>query len=263
MKVYWGSSVGRSYDPEHVRCIVEWVRATPHDIIWNPATSDALIERSRARSATTFLLETDAEVWVSVDSDIVFERTDLDLLAEQAVTHDIVVGAYTTRSQDRPFITSFLERDVPVAFAADPTPVPIKWGATGFMAVHRRVFEKLSQDLPLYHPTDPTRHYPFFLPFGYESGGVPIMLSEDWAFSEYANRAGFTCHINPAIRLGHIGSYCYRLEDLTSPPPMEARPLQLTRTTDGSPSDYRVVAANKPVVAVAAAATPALEGAAA
>lgn len=246
MKVYWGSSVGRSYDPHHVKSIVAWVGNTKHDMIFNPATGDALIERSRARSATTFLLETDAEVWLSVDSDIVFEWSDLDLLAEQAVTHDIVVGAYTTRSQERPFITSLAELNTPIEFAADPTPIPIKWGATGFMAVHRRVFAKLAETFPLYHPTDPTKHYPFFLPFGYETGGVPIMLSEDWAFCEYAKRAGFTTHINPSIRLGHMGAYTYRMEDLIAPPPIEAKPLRLTRTSDGSPSNYRVEAANRP-----------------
>lgn len=241
MKVYWGSSVGRGYDPDHVDSIVGLLGHSRHQFYWKPLSGDALIERSRSRSATRFL-DSDADVFVSVDTDIIFNYADLDTIIDQAITHDIVVGAYVTRSPIHTFPTSLVTKDTPITFSDDPTPVPINWGATGFMAVHRRVFETLVSkgDLPLCHPHDSLRHRPFYLPFiTADPAGDPIMLSEDFAFCERARRAGFTTYLNPAVRLGHLGPYCYRLEDMALTLP-QAQPLTLTRLSDDVPPKYRV-----------------------
>ncbi|MCR4342203.1 MAG: hypothetical protein NUW01_20180 [Gemmatimonadaceae bacterium] len=241
MKLYWGSSVGRSYDPDHVTSIVKLFANSPYPLYWRPIHGDALIERSRARAATAFLAS-DAEVFLSVDTDIIFDWHDAVQIAEQAVEHSIVVGAYTTRSPLRSFVTSALNPHEPVEFFTDPTPVPIRWGATGFMAVHRRVFEALVKraDMPLCHANEDLRHYPFFLPFVVEEAGTHVMLSEDYAFCERARQEGFTTYLNPAVRLGHLGGYCYRLEDMVTqgrPAPM---PIRLTRMNEGAPVNYRV-----------------------
>ena len=239
MKVYWGSSVGRAYSPDHVTSIIALI--SNHPLIWRPIHGDALIERSRARAATHFLLDSDADVFLTVDTDIVFGWRDAVAICEQAMTYDIVVGAYVKRSHLRSIVTSALEPRVPVEFFIDPTPAPIRWGATGFMAVHRRVFEKLAQDLPLCHPNEELRHYPFYLPFVVEEGGSPIMLSEDWALCERARRVGFTTYVNPAVRLVHLGDYGYALEDmLPMYTPTGPIPLRLTRTNEGAPANYRI-----------------------
>lgn len=247
MKLYWGSSVGRSYTPDHVTDLIRLFARSPHPIYWRPIHGDALIERSRSRAATEFLA-TDAEVFVSVDTDIRFDWTDLVQIAEQAVEYGIVVGAYTTRSPLRTFLTSQVHPHQPIEFATDPTPVEIQWGATGFMAVHRRVFEAVAmrQDQPLCHAGEPLAHRPFFLPFVVETPNGPILLSEDYAFCERARQEGFPTYLNPAVRLGHVGDYCYRLEDLTAPRPESPFPILLERLNDGSPASFAVRRERRP-----------------
>jgi hypothetical protein len=243
VKLYWGSSVGRSYTPDHVTSLIQFFTNSPHPMYWKPIHGDALIERSRGRAATGFL-HSDADVMLMVDTDIVFDWRDLIQIAEQAVTHDIVVGAYTTRSPRRNFITSVVEKGRPIEFWADPTPVPIVWGATGFMAVHRRVFEKMAkrEDMPLCHEDEYWEHYPFFTPFVVDApNNKKVLLSEDFAFCERARQEGFTVYLNPKVRLGHFGDYLFRLEDTTLVrPDNETFPIELTRLNDESPANFRV-----------------------
>ena len=238
MKLWYGSSVGRSFHPDNVTDLIR-LFTCGRPIYWRPVSGDALIERSRSISATRFL-KSDAEVMLSIDTDIRFDHHAALQICDQAVTHDIVVGAYTTRSPMRSFVTSEVYAHQPIEFATDPTPVPIKWGATGFMAVHRRVYERLAESLPLCHEGEWLEHYPFYLPFVVDEDGKPIMLSEDYALCERARQAGFGVFLNPAVRLGHIGDYCYRLEDMTIARPRDTFPIRFERLTDGSPAQFRV-----------------------
>jgi hypothetical protein len=116
-------------------------------------------------------------------------------------------------------------------FDRDPTPVPVQWIASGCVAVHRRVFEAMAETMPLLHESDGIRaFYPFYQSMHYDAGGEigKILLSEDYAFSERAKALGFTCYINPAIRIGHVGPYTYRLEDMTDDY-LVNQPIAITR----------------------------------
>jgi hypothetical protein len=210
-----------------------------------PFANDALIERSRGRAAAFFLDRSDADVMLAIDGDIEFMDSDAAMICEQAMTHDIVSGVYVTRSQTHAVPTSRLSYDVTYEFAKDPTPLPVEWPATGFVAIHRRVFEKM-RELPgmsLLHPSDENfRMYPFYLPFASTSeDGQPIFLSEDWAFGERAKQAGFQSYINPACRLGHWGQKRFMLEDMLVE---EVKPMPMTiKRRDGG---YSVGYPDKP-----------------
>ena len=186
---------------------------------------------------TKFLLESECEIWFTVDGDIVFDPQDVQMLCEQAVTHDVVAAQYVTRSRYLCTPTSTQLEDVPILYGGDPTPIPIKWAATGFLAVHRRVVEKLVKrgDVQLAQPKDPLRrHYTnIFTPFTVQGPNGPIYLSEDYAMCERARREGFTIHVNPAIRVGHVGQYMFTLNDMNYPPP-ENLPMMVTRQANGS-----------------------------
>ena len=230
MKVYIGSCIWREVASEHHRSLIPLLRQP--GVIYAPQVGDALIERARGISATNFLLNTDADVHLSIDSDICgFTVEDAFKLCEMAEEYGIVAGAYVCRSASRTFPASYYEANVRVEHAFDHTPVPIRWAATGFLATHRRVFERLAQDLRLLHPSQPWAFYNFYQPFEYEDANTrgPVLLSEDFAFCQRAREAGFGIWIDPAIRLGHIGSYTYRLED-TAQPQVEPQPLAITRT---------------------------------
>lgn len=233
--IYAGPAYVRHVEGEHFESIIRMLRYP--NITFAPEWNDALIERARARSMTRFLLESEAEVWFTVDGDIVFDPQDVQMICEQAVTHSVVAAQYVTRSRHLCTPTSTQLDDVPVIYGGDPTPVPIKWAATGFLAVHRRVFGKIVKrgDVQMVQPNDPLRRYydQVFTPFTVPGPNGPIGLSEDYAMCERARREGFTIYINPAIRVGHVGQYMYTLNDMNYPPP-ENLAMTLTRQKVGN-----------------------------
>ena len=197
-----------------------------------PMTGDALIERARSVSATWFLENSTADIHLSIDSDITgFTVEDTMAMCELAMEHGIVGASYVCRSAARTFPASYYADGVRVEHAFEHKAVPIKWAATGFLAVHRRVFESLKEDLPLLHPADERHFYPFYQTMIYDRDDIdngPILLSEDYAFCERARQKGFGVYLDPAVRLGHIGSYIYRLEDIAQAQ-VDPQPLAVTR----------------------------------
>ena len=229
MKVYVGSAIWRSVEVGHMASLVPLLR-TP-GFGYYPQVGDALIDRARGISATYFLEQTDCDIHLSIDSDITgFTVEDTQKLCEAAMTHDIVGGVYVCRAPVTYPASYYLDNEV-VVHAFDHTPVEVKFLATGFMAVHRRVFEKLAETVPVSAPNDPKHYYTFYAPitnYMDEDVGQPIELSEDWAFCLRAKEAGFKCYIDPAIRLGHIGNYTYTLEDMLRER-LEPQPMAIHR----------------------------------
>ena len=228
MKVYIGSAVWRTVEVAHMAALVPLLRRPGY--VYRPQVGDALIDRARGISATWFLEKSDCDIHLSIDSDIVgFTPEDTERMCELAMTYDIVGGVYVCRTQDETHPASFYLDGEPVIHAFDHTPVEVKYLATGFMAVHRRVFEKLAETTPISALKDKNHFYTFYQPMLYEDDdiGQTIELSEDWAFCQRAKDAGFKCYIDPAIRLGHIGSYTFTLEDMlrerTNPQPLAIR----------------------------------------
>lgn len=228
-KVYLGVSVGRFYEPDFVHCLLALLAHA--NVTFQPVVGDALIERSRARAATRFLEQSDADVFLTIDTDIVFRAEDALAICDQAMAYDMVAGAYWTRSRSQCIPSSHFRLNEPVEFGSDPAPVPIVWAATGFLATHRRVLERLAQrpDMPVCHASGRMRHRPFYLPFvAPNDDGEDILLSEDWAFCERARQEGFTVHLNPAVRLLHLGLHPFRGEDAAQAP-LPEQPFRVTR----------------------------------
>ncbi len=200
-------------------------------------TGDALVSRSRSIVASAFL-RSDADVLLTIDSDIWFRPQDAIKLCEEAMTHDLIAALYMTRNiATQPAV--MLPEDTDVVFAADSQPVEAPFVSTGFMAAHRRVFEKLSDTLPLCHRdwTDKgadTSFWPFYMPRVIEWGGEVMYGSEDWSLCHQVREAGFDIWLDPSIRLGHMGQVMFTLEDIIRPPRPEAQPLILRRAADGS-----------------------------
>lgn len=236
-KIFVGNVYGRSIEVDHHSSLLRLFRFP--NVMFRPGYNDALLCRARSKTATRFL-ESDADVHVSIDGDIVFAAEDVQQIADQACNPEtpIVGGVYVTRARlgglCRP--TTIFNDDEPIEFSDDPTPRPVKWLATGFMATHRRVFETLAKDLPLCHPIEDWSFYPFYQPFVTDGPNGPIYLSEDYALCERARLAGFGSFVNPSVRLMHFGQHGFRLEDMTIAEP-PTQPIQLTRTSEGR---YRV-----------------------
>jgi hypothetical protein len=234
MKVLLVSPAWRSYEGANVLALMNML--THPEFTWHPVLNDAAIDRARSRAATYFLEQTDDDVLLSIDSDIDARDEDALTICRQAMEYDVVSGMYVTRSRFEGIPASRLLLDERIEFARDHTPREIRWAAGGFVAIHRRVFERLAQepDMPVLHPSDPTfRMRPFYLPMvGENEQGEPMYISEDWAVCERARRVGFKVYVNPAIRLAHIGACRYTLDDLYGKAP-EVKPMAITRTSAG------------------------------
>ncbi len=209
---------------------------------------DAMVDRARSILATRFL-DSNCDVLLSVDSDIVFEPADAFQVADQAAEFGIVCGIYLTRNPERrPVPATHFELNTPLLLGGtDPTPVPVRWPAGGFVAVAREVFEAVKghAELPLCNPKN-TPFYPFYAPFWveHEDAGM-VYLSEDWAFAERARRAGFPSYANPAVRLQHWGTYAFQNGDaLRDETP--TCPIEMTRTAAKTYHARAVVPAGAP-----------------
>jgi len=189
-----------------------------------PAFGDALVCRMRDRAASYFFTETTHEVLLMVDHDIIWEEGDLEYIARKcAKSKGIVAGIYPKRSRGQ---------DVPVRFAplaagesrkvyfGDDVCLDAEYVTTGFMAIHRDVFAKLTEELPL----TIGGFWPWFTPaVTKHPGGGAEYLSEDWAFCLRARNAGFKIQAAMKPRLKHIGEWIYRMVDANNDPPPDTK----------------------------------------
>lgn len=238
---YVATVTWRSVEVEHMQSIIALLARG--GVVYQIKSGDALIERGRAIVATSFLRKyPQCDVMVQIDSDIQFSPGDVHLLASQVrQTKGVVCGLYSTRSRTQPFPAAFLEQGTPVD-TGSPDPVPIRWPSTGFVGAHRDVLAKLAEGMPLCHPDENIEHYPFFnVEIDKDDRGVWINLSEDYSFGKRVREAGFGIYCSPSIRLRHIGTHAFRLEDMLVQLPPDQR-LVLTResTTTGTRSGYLI-----------------------
>lgn len=192
------------------------------DAFHMPILGDALVERARSTCATLFLT-TDADILMSIDSDIVnYTPEQVQTLCDGAEEHGVVSGLYVTRgtpvSKPRPSVVP-----LGVIKLREPELVELRWAPQGFIAVHRRVFEEMKKTLPVLHEKKGGM-YPFYQTFEFDDPDEGrILLGEDWAFCERARQAGFKVYLDPSVTVGHVGSYIYTVKDLGTNYPRELK----------------------------------------
>jgi hypothetical protein len=167
---------------------------------------DALLTRSRSILAYNWWVGCGDDVFLMVDDDIEFTKQD----AERAVEYcrdgyDIMCGAYPVRDASH-LACRFFPNTGMLTFGPGQKPIEIQYGATGFMAVHRRVLDELATTLPLVNSGEPW-YYPFFQElFRYDEAVDGILeLSEDWGFCALARDAGFKVWLDLEAILSHEG----------------------------------------------------------
>lgn len=172
-------------------------------------SGDALISRVRSIAVSSWLQEDDADVFLMIDDDIVFNEADAHkVIALAREKRSIVSGAYPVRGPTHT-ASRFIEGDISVRFGDGEPPRKIKWAGTGFIAVHRDVVQAIVDTMPL-TLADRFFFWPMFMPFvvGNE------YLSEDWAFCERARQLGFDVWLDPTVILTHIGGYGFTVYDI-------------------------------------------------
>jgi len=205
--------------------------------------NESLITRARNYCVANFL-KSDADYLLFIDSDIAWGAMDMlymwHLLSEnddmrilcalypkktiawEKVIHAAKSGDYDDNPRDLEkvagdMVFNPLPDEYPDGQAPVYEPVKIKEGATGFMFIHRSVFEEYDKNHPerLYTP-DHIREGEF-------APGEQIMayfdciindqnryLSEDYMFSEICRNMGIDIYALPLVELMHCGSYIFQ-----------------------------------------------------
>lgn len=231
--------IHRTMKPVTAQSLLGAIALSGHLVGWSIG-QDADIGRNRSLKASEFLWnQTLGDVMVFVDDDIGFTVDGFKHLVDTCLeTQEIVCGMYVVRDTAYPHPACALFPGQKIT-DMDREPVPIRYGATGFMAIHRRVLEHLQREYPWGHPipvvSGPRRMVPFFLEFVHEGE----YLSEDFAFCQRAADLGVKTWCDPRINLTHNGERAYTLKDLA----FNASMQQVTMTVDeGGPDPTGILA---------------------
>jgi hypothetical protein len=186
------------------------VCAGPNPLGWRLRAKhgDGMISRSRGILVTDWWRSTADDVCLFVDDDVVFDPADADALVQLCRDgHDVIVGAYPVHHGGH-LACRFLPGTGEVSFGPGTEPIEIQYGATGFMALSRRVLDALIADLPLLHADQSWSYYNLFpfLTVTNETTDTTEVLSEDWSFCEMARRAGFRVWLAPSVILRHMST---------------------------------------------------------
>ena len=153
------------------------------------------------------------DIWITIDSDIVFTYEQIINLIESTDEHPVVAGMYRmadlinfafVKNWDETYFKEkgtfqFIKPEEIEAWKkeTDFKYFPVVYSGMGFMAVRKDVFDKLK--------------YPFFdselVTITKEDGTIiRDICSEDVSFCKKITQAGFQIMINTDIRVGHLKS---------------------------------------------------------
>ena len=191
-------------------------------IRFDMSIGDSKIEHARNRLAHKFL-ETDAKWMLMIDDDIIpsigrpawmryWVRAARDLQEVQLQRHGVhrlvganktlVGGAYFGRQEGGALMCSdhsLFTR----AKQYDDAVVPVDWIGTGFILIHRKVFQDIRSHYGNSLKIDvPDYDYDYFRPFDSVGG-------EDVAFCKRAKEAGHQPHLDIGIPIFHVGVKTY------------------------------------------------------
>jgi len=140
------------------------------------------------------------DVWLTIDSDIVFTPEQVIELLEDTKTYPVVSGLY--RMQDMKHLTCVKEWDVDYfkkngsfefmkadELEKEDKYISVAYNGMGFFACRREVLEKMQ--------------YPYFSYPLIEIDGMKDMCSEDVAFCKNLKDIGFEVIVNTTLRVGH------------------------------------------------------------
>jgi len=174
-----------------------------------------LIHQARNYLTSTFLT-TDYTHLLFIDSDVEFQpEAGLRMLVADK---DIITTPYRAKNPDLSTHTYTVKFPDPKVVPILPGGlVEIEAGPTGFMLVHRRVFEKIIKNRPdlkiknsanqALKETDKSHSYYYnFFDFAFEDG---YTMGEDLSFCKLARKNGFKLYANTESPTAHRGEHAW------------------------------------------------------
>jgi hypothetical protein len=222
MKIQLSTPTRGQLDHEHLECVDELIGLARHPEADFRMTivrmfGCSLLDHARSRMATNFL-ESDADVLLWVDDDMVFDANECLRLCREAFERRTIVGAVcSTRGVMGKLTAKFGPEVTKLGFFSEGGIHEAISIGCGLTAVHREVFEKLadSGSVPRCNTAgegNTNSIFPFYMTL-VEDG---LWWGEDTSFCIRARREGFSVLVDTRARVGHKGSYVYHVEDTSS-----------------------------------------------
>lgn len=204
-----------------------WNLEISYEFLYN----ESLVQRARNRLTYYFLSKRQAEWLMFIDTDIMFDPEHILTMLHSDV--NLIGGIYPKKNINYGLIKSAILRGVnpehcsgDFVFMNDSTkkhidtdstkPLPVQRIGTGFMLIHRSVFEKIEMNVHnrirfkvghwnVKNPDELMTAY-----FHCEPDDTGNYLSEDWYFCDLAARAGIQTYAAPWVNLTHYGTHAYK-----------------------------------------------------
>lgn len=197
--------------------------------------NEALITRARNTLVDTFL-KSDCDVLLFIDADIGFNWEDVPHMLDMMITSkdkNIICATYPKKeinwnqihqayennfikeaSNAKDYSSSFvLNFDVPENenfIFESGKPISVLESGTGFMMIHRKVFEDFKKAYPEQSSIHPETKQEVFYYFDCKiEPNTKYYLSEDYMFCQYASKIGHKTWVIPWVYLTHTGSYTF------------------------------------------------------
>jgi len=189
----------------------QYVRETSQHEIDYLIISKGSVEHNKQIAYREFL-KGDYDYFFNVDADIMFldhEDNPIDVLIKLAEQNKCLVGGIYVYKKT-PALPTFRPLDLQkiyeekgefpkdYIFTIPKDPFEVEWLSGGCMMISREILAKLTAKYQV--PNIPMIHNKEY-------------LSEDFAFCKRTRDEGYMVLADPRIKLGHVGSYTYKIED--------------------------------------------------
>ena len=221
--LFIGVPVYGGMEPLFVKSLIKFMLNPPVSPTLDFKVGDSLV--ARARNALTMdFLKTECTHLLFIDSDLVFSG---EQVARLLAHNKEIIGGFYPKKTDGPVQWVCNGMDGKLAPEADGLQ-ELRYIGTGFMLVHRNVFERMIAaygGVMAYHPEHSPQsvEYDFWSvgPYRYSDGGCRY-LSEDWFFCQRWLDLGGKVWGDPHVILKHVGQAVYPLK--TQVPDLTAKP---------------------------------------
>ena len=178
------------------------------------ASGSSLLEHVRCELATRFYCDTEADVLLWLDSDMVFEDPEqIFQMCHAAYQFKAVVGALSITKRPHGQINArFKPYQSEVDCYSNGQLVPIDNIGTGLCAVSRDVFDRVKPLVKKAYLQQGLEVLCFYRSLIIDG----VWWGEDTSFCYMARQAGCPVFADTRVRVGHRGMYAYHLEDAGS-----------------------------------------------
>lgn len=217
-------------DVPFVQCLMGMLSSSTVVQMWDFLPGDSLVNRARNNLAKRFLqgfpghdgggnrVTVKHDWMLFLDTDLVFKAEDVEMLYNFGMKHGpgIYCGAYPIKQIKPKVVFNNMPNCVPDAEGI----VEVREAGTGFMLIHRNVFEQMQEKLKdqieyvvdMGHTQGPEEiAWDFFSVGVYFDKllGKKRFLSEDWYFCQRWRELGGKVLMHTKISCNHIGTFNY------------------------------------------------------